>query len=708
MKICRGKARVKRGARRRLRLALAAGWYGLAGAGAALALVPPANVTATAGDYTNRVNLTWEAAAGASNYFVFRHTGDVAEAASLTAETANLYYDDAGAAPGVYYYYWIKSSDGLTNSAFSAGAMGYCRLAAPRGLTAGTGTLFNAVALAWAPAAYAVKYQVWRHLSTNDEASAILLTNTASTACLDESARPAQRYVYRVRGVSASDIVGEFSAGAEGWRRAAAARDYDGDGKADLVLYNAVDQTWRAYLSGWNYAETIFNFGGREFAALCGDYDGDGRADPAVYNESSGMWAVLQSRDEYRMATLYFGGDQYRPLAGDFDGDGIADPALYHEAQGVWRVRPSSMPDQDLWIEFGGRGWRPVPADYDGDGLTDPALQHEGQGVWLILSSAAQYAPLRTVFGGPWYRAAPADYDGDGKADPALYHTGTGKWVVMMSGAEYAMVSALWGGAGCRPEPADYDGDGKADPMVRQVASGAWGVMFSGSHYAGMQATLGGAGGAWQPVSATRNQSFYFLCFGDSITYGYGSSSQSPATGYPILLENKLNEHFGDYFVSINVGKDGEDTGEGIGRFATMLDTYVPQLVLLMEGINDLGGSRSYSQIASNLRSMIGAAQDRGMPLVLATISPVISTATIDRSAQYARILEFNPYIYDIAADLDVPVAQVYEAITAVSGWQSSLIEAESANHPNDAGYQRVRDAFYSVVASGINSGLYY
>ncbi len=706
MKTCRSKAREKHGARRLLRLALAAGWLGWTAWAAALE--PPANVTATAGDYTNRVNLTWEAAAGASNYFVFRHTGDVAAAASLAADTTNLFYDDAGAVPGVYYYYWVQAGDGLTNSGFSAGAMGYCRLAAPRDLTAGTGTLCNAVALAWAPAAYSVKYQVWRHTATNDEASAILLTNTASTACLDESAWPVKRYVYRVRAVADSGAVGEFSESAEGWRRPAAARDYDLDGKADLVLYNAVDQTWRAYVSGQNYAETLFNFGGLDFAAICADYDGDGRADPAVYKESSGMWAVLMSRDAYRMATLDFGGEKYRPVAGDFDGDGIADPAVYNEEQGVWRVRPSSLTDQDLWIEFGGRGWRPAPADYDGDGLTDPALQHEGQGVWLVLSSAAQYAPVRMVFGGPEYRPVSADYDGDGKADPAVYHTSSGKWVVMMSGAEYAMVSVLWGGAGCRPEPADYDGDGKADPMVRQVASGVWGVMFSGSHYAGMQATLGGAGGAWRPVSATCNQSFYFLCFGDSITYGYGSSSQGPETGYPILLENKLNENFGDYFVSINVGKDGEDTDEGVGRFPVMLDTYVPQLVLLMEGINDLGGSSSYSQVSSNLRSMIGAAQDRGIPVVLATISPVISTALIDRSAQYARILEFNPYIYDIAADLNIPVAQVYEAITAVSGWQSSLIEQESANHPNDAGYQYVRDAFYSVVASGINSGLYY
>ncbi len=77
-------------------------------------------------------------------------------------ETANLYYDDLGAIAGVYYYYWIKSGDGLTNSAFSAGAVGCAGWRRPQP-DGGTGTLFNAVALAWVPATYAVKYQVWRH-----------------------------------------------------------------------------------------------------------------------------------------------------------------------------------------------------------------------------------------------------------------------------------------------------------------------------------------------------------------------------------------------------------------------------------------------------------------------------------------------------------------------------------------------------------------
>jgi len=72
-----------------------------------------------------------------------------------------------------------------------------------------------------------------------------------------------------------------------------------------------------------------------------------------------------------------------------------------------------------------------------------------------------------------------------------------------------------------------------------------------------------------------------------------------------------------------------------------------------------------------------------------------------------ANIVAFNPRIYAIAADLNIPVAQVFESITAVPGWESSLMEQVSANHPNDAGYQVVRDTFYAPVSAGLNAGQY-
>ena len=74
--------------------------------------------------------------------------------------------------------------------------------------------------------------------------------------------------------------------------------------------------------------------------------------------------------------------------------------------------------------------------------------------------------------------------------------------------------------------------------MVRQVSSDL-AVMFSGSHYAGAGRLVSGCVAAC--ICALQSV-VLFSGFGDSVL-GYGSSSQSPATGYPMLLENKPNEN---------------------------------------------------------------------------------------------------------------------------------------------------------------------
>jgi len=105
---------------------------------------------------------------------------------------------------------------------------------------------------------------------------------------------------------------------------------------------------------------------------------------------------------------------------------------------------------------------------------------------------------------------------------------------------------------------------------------------------------------------------------------------------------------------------------------------------------------------------MVFTAQRHGVQVVIATIPPVISNQYRNRSGQQARIQAFNPRIYQIAADYGIPLALVYESITAVPGWEQNLMHQPSANHPNDAGYQFVRDAFFDAVADGINYGLFY
>ena len=57
---------------------------------------------------------------------------------------------------------------------------------------------------------------------------------------------------------------------------------------------------------------------------------------------------------------------------------------------------------------------------------------------------------------------------------------------------------------------------------------------------------------------------------------------------------------------------------------------------------------------------------------------------------------------------MGIKVAQVWESITAVPNWQNTLIDQNTANHPNDAGYLIVRDAFFAPLEAGTLSGEYY
>ncbi|MDP2990609.1 MAG: GDSL-type esterase/lipase family protein, partial [Kiritimatiellota bacterium] len=312
---------------------------------------------------------------------------------------------------------------------------------------------------------------------------------------------------------------------------------------------------------------------------------------------------------------------------------------------------------------------------------------------------------VTTTWGGPGFIPAPADFDGDGKADRCLYQESTGEWYILLSDYGYAPVFFTWGNAAYKPVPGDYDGDGRVDPMVYADSIADWSVMLSGSEYAGASLPFGGTN--WAAVKSLWREDLVFMAFGDSITYGTGSSSNSPATGYPKLLETKLRQYYDGYFSSINKGVGGEDTYQGFERFAQTLDATNPNLVLLMEGTNDLGDGNSFDEIEENLRNMIRIALDRGIPVIIATIPPVISNEYRNRSIQMANIVAFNPRIYVIAADFDISVAQVFEAITAVPGWESSLMEQISANHPNDAGYQIVRDTFYTPVSAGLDAGQY-
>lgn len=478
--------------------------------------------------------------------------------------------------------------------------------------------------------------------------------------------------------------------------------DFDGDGMHDAVVYDADSATWHIVATA--LGEGSYTFDASGMRPVPGDYDGDGTSDFAIYDRTNGEWRVLTSHD-WALHVLTLGADHERPVPGDYDGDGATDPATYDRETGVWRIRPNSS-GVTLTNTFGSSAEWPAPGDYDGDGLTDLATYSRATGVWRVFLSST-WREATVTFGTDATRPVPGDYDGDGATDVAVYQTEAGIWHVLLS-SRWEWVSVTFGTAATRPVPADYDGDGATDLAVYYRAAGEWYILPS-TTWTLVKVTLGSdAMSALHSFGNGGAEGLILLAFGDSITYGGGSSADGPETGYPILLERQLEPAYGGQVYAVNVGHSGESTSEALDRFEAELDAADPDVLLLMEGTNDHFYGDDFDMIEDNLRWMVATALARGIEVVLATIPPVISNQYRDRSDQAARIAAFNPRIYDIAADYGVPVAPVYESITSVPGWEAALMEQTSANHPNDAGYQYVRQAFFDALSDGLVSGQYY
>ena len=98
------------------------------------------------------------------------------------------------------------------------------------------------------------------------------------------------------------------------------------------------------------------------------------------------------------------------------------------------------------------------------------------------------------------------------------------------------------------------------------------------------------------------------VAFGDSLTVGVGTSE---AYSYPAVLSELSNRQV------ISAGISGEETSQGLTRLPTVLDEVQPNLVVLLEGGNDILRNRNAVTIKNNLAKMIGIIKSRNIEVVL-------------------------------------------------------------------------------------------
>ena len=298
--------------------------------------------------------------------------------------------------------------------------------------------------------------------------------------------------------------------------------DYDGDGKAELLVTSPwgigiLEQAGATMAAptmqpnGTRFGGWLLNTGDNYFGPAA-DYDGDGKAELLVASpwgigilEQAGatMAAPMMAPNGTRFGgwLLNTGDNSFGPAA-DFDGDGQAELLVTSpwgigvlEQSGSTMAAPMMAPNGTRFggwlLNTGDNTFGPV-GDFDGDGKTEILVTSPwGIGVLKLAGNTftvPMMAPNGTRFGG-WllntgdnYFGPVGDYDGDGKAE-ILVTSPWGVGMLKLTGSTFTVPMMqpngtrfggwlLNTGDNRLGTGADYDGDGKAELLV----TSPWGI----------------------------------------------------------------------------------------------------------------------------------------------------------------------------------------------------------------------------------------
>lgn len=200
-------------------------------------------------------------------------------------------------------------------------------------------------------------------------------------------------------------------------------------------------------------------------------------------------------------------------------------------------------------------------------------------------------------------------------------------------------------------------------------------------------------------VSTYSPNSDYIMTIGDSITKV--PSNYVPRDEYPVKLNTSLNAVYGSYTVT-SVGINSEKSDAGRARFIYEIQSYHPDLVIIMYGTNDLMQSppRNYQDISDDIFWMANESVIRGIkPYVLLTIA-------CKNDALTTSIKELDVLLEDKGTSYGITTIDTFDAVDIGinNGTRDSLNTSNyvtDAVHPNAIGMQLIADKIYNQIQSG-------
>lgn len=192
-----------------------------------------------------------------------------------------------------------------------------------------------------------------------------------------------------------------------------------------------------------------------------------------------------------------------------------------------------------------------------------------------------------------------------------------------------------------------------------------------------------------------------YIAFGDSITAGIvGDDPARTELGYPPRLEALLTGASIDAVVE-TAGVGGETTGEGLARINSVLNELAlsGDVLILMEGTNDISRSVSVETIRANLNEMAKRAEGRGLSVIHATTIPRLPNAKFD--AQNITNTRLNQNIRDMAGRNARKVTDLFEILGTTPDLFTRFYYQgtdDPVGHPNAAGYDLLAQSFFDVI----------
>ena len=181
---------------------------------------------------------------------------------------------------------------------------------------------------------------------------------------------------------------------------------------------------------------------------------------------------------------------------------------------------------------------------------------------------------------------------------------------------------------------------------------------------------------------AATDQRPVIVCFGDSLTAGYGTD---PGQAYPDYLQ-KLLDTDGHAYRVINAGVSGNTTKDGRERVAHIIVLH-PEIVVLEFGGNDGLRGLPIEATQANMAAMVAELKQAGIKVALAGI-----TLPPDYGPDY--IHSFDQTFRDLAAQHHPAfVPMLYKDLVHVPG----TIQQDGI-HPTLKGSEIIADTLYPVL----------